>query len=214
MERENKKQAVAAVHRKQIMAAAEDLFSEKGFAQTTIADISQAAAYSRRTIYAYFESKEDILHHIIAKGLQSLKQNIENDLRQHTDFTETYFAICRSMRQYQIDCPHSAAQVTRANTEQLDLRHPAPIVRQIMSLGMEINDLLAAFIADGKAQCLVRQAVAPMQTVYVLWSSITSLLTLVQTKGPYLAAAFSMTEDAFLTYGLTQIINSILEVRI
>ena len=58
MGRENKKDAVAALHKEQIMKAAEKLFSEKGFIQTTIDDISKASEYSRRTIYAYYESKD------------------------------------------------------------------------------------------------------------------------------------------------------------
>ena len=60
MGRENKKAAVAALHRQQILSAAEKLFAEKGFEQTTIGEISEASAYSRRTIYAYYTSKEDI----------------------------------------------------------------------------------------------------------------------------------------------------------
>lgn len=43
MGRENKKEAVAALHREQIMKAAEKLFSEKGYEQTTIEDISKAS---------------------------------------------------------------------------------------------------------------------------------------------------------------------------
>lgn len=73
-----RKEAVAALHRARILTAAEKLFSEKGYAQTTIDDISKASEYSRRTLYAYYESKEDILHHIIEKGLRSLKKDIES----------------------------------------------------------------------------------------------------------------------------------------
>ena len=55
MSRENKKEAVAALHRRQIMISADRLFLEKGFVQTTIDDISKASEYSRRTIYPYYE---------------------------------------------------------------------------------------------------------------------------------------------------------------
>ena len=214
MGRENKKEAVAALHRERIMQTAEAMFLEKGFLQTTLEDISQKSEYSRRTIYAYFESKEDILHHIIAKGLCSLKQDIENDLQSSTDFAETYFAICRSMKRYQTQCPHSLENIMNAKTGDMDLTRPSPAVERIFSLGTEVNGLLADFIAKGREQGIVRQAVSPMQTVFILWSSITSLLTLVKTKGQYISKAFSVPEEDFLEYGFTQIINSILEVRI
>lgn len=214
MGRENKKEAVAALHREQIMQAAETMFSEKGFSQTTIEDISKASAYSRRTIYAYFESKEEILHHIIAKGLESLKRDIEAALQAKADFLEAYFAICSSMEKYQREYPHSLENVNGAKTADLDVAGASPLVQHILSLGTDINSLLAAFISKGKEQGIVRQAVEPMQTVFVLWSSLSSLFALVQTKGAYIAKAFSMSQEDFVEYGLKQIINSILEVRI
>lgn len=214
MGRENKKEAVAALHREQIINAAERIFSEKGFAQTTIADISNASEYSRRTIYAYYESKEDILHHIIAKGLLILKCDIESILLSNSDFLAHYFAICNAMKKYQIECPHSLKNVTGAKTNKLNLNNLSPVVTQILSLGTEINTLLAEFIQSGIEQGVVLQEIIPLQTVYILWSNITALLTLVQTKGAFIAKSFSMTEDAYLEYGLKQIINSILEVRI
>lgn len=214
MGRENKKEAVAALHREQIMAAAEQIFSEKGFAQSTIADISNASEYSRRTIYAYYESKEDILHHIIAKGLLTLKQDMECALRANNDFLEQYFAVCNAIRKYQIECPHSLENVTSAKTSKLDLENLSPTVAQIMSLGTEVNTLLAELLQSGKEQGVVRQEIIPMPTVYILWSNITSLLTLVHTKGAFIAKAFATTEEDYLMYGLKQIINSILEVRI
>ena len=214
MGRETKKVAVAALHREQIMCAAEKTFTERGFLQTTIEDISKASEYSRRTIYSYYESKEDILHHIIAKGLLTLKQDIETVLQEDTDFIAQYDAICDAIKKYQLECPHSLENVTQAKTSNFDLRQLSPALKQIFTLGAEINNSLATFIQKGKEQGIVRQDIIPMQTVYVLWASITALLTLIQTKGPYIAKAFSITQDEFLAYGKKQILNSILEVRI
>ena len=214
MGRENKKEAVAALHRERIMAAAEQIFSEKGFEQTTITDLSSASEYSRRTIYSYYESKEDILHHIIAKGLLILKQDIENALQSNRDFLVQYFAVCNAMNKYQIECPHSLKNVTSAKTDRLDFKNLSPAVAQIMSLGTEINTLLEGFVQSGKEQGIVRQEIIPMPTVYILWSNITSLLTLVQTKGTFIEKTLATTKENYLEYGLKQIINSILEVRI
>ena len=64
MGRENKKDVVAALHREQIMKAAEKLFSEKGYVQTTIDDISKASEYSRRTIYTFVLFSILVIYHI------------------------------------------------------------------------------------------------------------------------------------------------------
>ena len=55
--RERKKQRT----REAIAHAGHELFVERGYDATTLADIAEAAGVSTRTIFAYFPSKEDIL---------------------------------------------------------------------------------------------------------------------------------------------------------
>ncbi|MGN0666780.1 MAG: TetR/AcrR family transcriptional regulator [Huintestinicola sp.] len=214
MGRENKKEAVAAIHREQIMKAAGKLFSEKGYAQTTIEDISKKSDYSRRTIYAYYESKDDILHHIIEKGLEELKQDIDDAIHSDDDFIGTYRKICMAMSRYQREYPNSADSVNNAISENIDTEKISDCVKHILILGTEINTLLADLIKKGQESGVVRKDIIPALTVYVLWSSITSLLTLNQTKGKIISEQHSVSENDFLDYGFRQIINSILEVKI
>ena len=196
------------------MKAAETLFSEKGYVQTTIEDISKISEYSRRTIYTYFESKDDILHHIIEKGLVDLKADLENALNLNGDFVMQYKAVFNAMKKYHEECPHSVENVNNAKSRNFDYSTLSDTVKHILVLGTEINELLATFIEKGKVDGIVRQDIVPMMSVYVLWSNITSLLTLSQTKGRFISKQFSISEDEFLDYGFKQIINSILEVRV
>ena len=214
MSRKNRKEAVTVLHREQIMKAAEKLFLKKGYVQTTIEDISKASEYSRRTIYVYYESKDDILHHIIEKGLIELKQNIENAINHDENFITVYKAICLAMHKYQCEHYCSAIHINNTNVANFDFKNFSDTEKNILLLGTEINNILAAFIESGKEQGIVHKDVKPMLTVYILWSSISSFLTLAQTKGQFITKQFSISENEFLDYGFKQLINSILEVRI
>lgn len=84
----------------------------------------------------------------------------------------------------------------------------------IDAFGTEINEILETLIVRGQKSGEVRKEVVPVLTVYVLSTSIDSLLALAGTKGKFICAQNGMTEEEFLDYGFRQIINSILEVRI
>lgn len=214
MEKMSKKEAVTALHRARIMEASERLFSENGYAQTTIDDISKASEYSRRTIYTYYKSKEDILHHIIEKGLRSLKVDIENAANENAGFIEAYRAVCSAKIRYRKEYPHSLETVKRSGAAEIEQMAASDTVKSILCLGSEINGILEALIVRGQKSGEVRKDVVPVLTVYILSTSIDSLLTLAETKGKFICAQNGMTEEAFIDYGFRQIINSILEVRI
>ena len=71
--RERKKQQT----RETIATVALELFAERGYEQTTLAEIADAANVSKRTIFAYFDSKEDILFSEESGYLNELKRMLD-----------------------------------------------------------------------------------------------------------------------------------------
>jgi AcrR family transcriptional regulator len=63
--------------REAIAAAALRLFAERGYDGTTLAEIAEAAGISPRTIFAYYESKQDILFCDEAAYIEQLRHLLE-----------------------------------------------------------------------------------------------------------------------------------------
>ncbi len=59
-----------------ILETARYIFRKFGFAKTSIGDIAIAARKGRRTIYTYFESKEDIYKAVIEKEVDVLRTKL------------------------------------------------------------------------------------------------------------------------------------------
>jgi AcrR family transcriptional regulator len=71
--RERKKQQT----RDTIARVALQLFAERGYEQTTLAEIADAADVSTRTIFAYYQSKEDILFCDLPEVVEQLKHTLD-----------------------------------------------------------------------------------------------------------------------------------------
>ena len=83
--RERKKQQT----REKIAEVALRLFAERGYDHTTLAEIAEAADVSPRTIFAYYESKEDILF----CDEPALFEQLEQTLRQRPPGATTVDAL-------------------------------------------------------------------------------------------------------------------------
>ncbi|MGO9195711.1 MAG: TetR/AcrR family transcriptional regulator [Acidimicrobiales bacterium] len=66
-----------ASRRQDILAAAKEVFAEKGYHATTIADIARAAGLSYGSIYWYYESKETLFHELMSAEAAALRQHID-----------------------------------------------------------------------------------------------------------------------------------------
>ena len=62
--------------RDDILAAAKKVFSKKGFASTTIADVAKAAGLSYGSIYWYFDSKDALFHELMDGEERALRDAI------------------------------------------------------------------------------------------------------------------------------------------
>lgn len=73
----------AEQRRKQILECAKKLFASRGYYQTQISDIQQAAGVARGTIYQYFKNKDDIfetiLENLLVEWKAVLSKNPDSD---------------------------------------------------------------------------------------------------------------------------------------
>jgi AcrR family transcriptional regulator len=143
--------------RAEILQAAMGLFSSKGFHETTMEEIAQAAEVAKGTIYLYFASKEHLLlalkkdfmqgltdevTSIVAEGIESLERGKEIDYRDIID------DIFQTIVDY-----HCAR---REAVEVVVRQSPSPdLVRETLELEREYLSLITSAFKAGAAYGLV-----------------------------------------------------------
>ena len=205
MNQENKKDAVAALHRENIVRAAAALFAQKGFDASSIDDIARESGYSRRTIYIYGKSKENLLCLAIAQELRTLREGLRRT-QEISGFFAQYGAICAELLAFHRRCPLSTSVVRKSAVSD----NPLPAEQLILSLGTEINALLADFLAQGQREGLVRPDVFPALDAQLFTTALEAQFSLWDTRKDYLISVFSLDEKTFFARVREQLLRGLL----
>ena len=196
---------MAALHRENIVRAAAALFAQKGFDASSIDDIARESGYSRRTIYIYGKSKENLLCLAIAQELRTLRDSLRR-AQEISGFFAQYDAICAELLAFHRRCPLSTSVVRKSAVSD----NPLPAEQLILSLGTEINALLADFLAQGQREGLVRPDVFPALDAQLFTTALEAQFSLWDTRKDYLISVFSLDEKTFLARVREQLLRGLL----
>lgn len=204
-----KKERLALFNKQNIIAAAKDLFQEKGVKDTTVDDIAKKAEYSKSTLYVYFRSKEEIYNYIISEYMSLLKDSLFEAIHMTSSFRDGYFAICNTLRQsYEAHPSYFDSILSEISVEPKDLMNDA-ILAKTFETGEEINLMMKEWIEQGIAQKEVRSDIDPFNTTFVLWISICSIISTANNKESYLQKVKNTSLQDFLQYSFEMLLSSI-----
>ena len=172
---------------------------------SSIDDIARESGYSRRTIYIYGKSKENLLCLAIAQELRTLRDGLRRT-QEIPGFFAQYGAICAELLAFHRRCPLSTSVARKSAVSD----NPLPAEQLILSLGTEINALLADFLAQGQREGLVRPDVFPALDAQLFTTSLEAQFSLWDTRKDYLISVFSLDEKAFLARVREQLLRGLL----
>jgi AcrR family transcriptional regulator len=125
--------------REALRTEAHRLFAEKGFAKTTIDDITEAADVSRRTFFRYYDSKDDLLQTDVADLLPVMLAALRARPASEPPFT-AILAVLRTM--IGPDGPPALAQSLASPAE--GIRARLSLIRLLAEWEQGIADTLLA----------------------------------------------------------------------
>lgn len=88
----------------QIFNAAKSLFTKYGFKKVSMDEIANEAGVTKKTVYTYFSSKEELLKYCIKEELSNMKKIVENVESNQLDFIEKVHQAIFNLLKYKKDC--------------------------------------------------------------------------------------------------------------
>jgi len=84
----------------QILNSARELFRTYGFKKVSMDEIAKKAGVTKRTVYSYFSSKQDLLKFFINEELENMKKIVEEEENKYDDFFKGIHGAIYKLLQY------------------------------------------------------------------------------------------------------------------
>lgn len=166
--------------RREIAEAAETLFLERGFHETTINDIAQAVNMSPRSLFRYFPTKEDIM----LEKLDKVLEEMVDALRQLPLDQPVWVSLRRTLAAMTEHVTGKAAFAVAEPIKRIMLQTPDMLARYLVKLNgfqAELADVLRTraaergqpFAADDAApSALAGAAVSCLVVAQQMWLAL------------------------------------------
>jgi AcrR family transcriptional regulator len=161
--------------RKEIFAASVHLFLEKGFTETSMREIAEAAEVGKSTLYDYFKSKEEILVSYFESELVKITESAQTILLQDISVTEKLRNIMQMHLEYLVANKqiflHLSLEAQRLSADSQE---------KIQEKRHGYQDMLRALIEEG----IRREEFRPVNPLFAARSIFSLLSTAVYTSRP------------------------------
>lgn len=204
----SKRESNKAQNKASILDAAEKLFMEKGFENTSIDDVAKAAKLTKRTLYQYFLSKEDLFYGVALKGARLLTEAYESSfhdgdsalekIRQgnnaYLQFYRDYLGLFRILNYQPVNIQNCSVSPNFIEMQMLDanrMRH------------------LAILIEESRADGSINPSLDTRKAVFFAFFTAFSLLFTVSSTDKRIWGMLGLDENEFLRFCFDILTNAL-----
>src|ERR1051325_5688934 len=164
--------AAVADKREAILRAAIQVFARNGYFNAKVADVARVAGVADGTVYLYFKSKEEILHSIFDRGVETAIADARQQIATLTDPRE------KLRRVAPLHLSRLGADRDLAVVFQVELRGSTKFMEEFSAAGLaEYLDLLRATFEEGQRTGIFRRDLNAKVVAKVLFGALDEMAT-------------------------------------
>ena len=195
----SKREANKAQKKEAFLRAAEALFSQKGFENTSIEEVVKGAGLTKRTLYQYFQNKEDLYYAVALKGAKLLYETAMDAMRRGENTREklrlTNLAHLNFYQAHQ-----NLFRILNYTPPSKETSEASPHYKQVQMLDAQRMMVLGSLIADASDGSINPELDRKKAVLFGIFSAFGLLYTFAFTDKS-IWAALSLEEDDFLRFG-------------
>jgi AcrR family transcriptional regulator len=202
-----------SLREEEIISAAEKIFCLKSFDEASMDEIAKEAQFTKRTLYQYFESKEDLYRAVVLKGFSRMF----SFLSEMSDNEQTgYIRIqqsCSYLYQFYKDNP----QLFRVISSWGYIKNKFTIEDKNSNVLTQFKDNIlqpiVRMIEDGKADGSINAYIDSEKTALSLFFLMTGFLNQLSITSGTFADYFSLNIDSLSIYTVDLLLGTLRQGR-
>lgn len=207
-----RKEKEKEIRRNDIIDAAERVFFSKGYDNATMDDVAKEAEFSKRTVYVYFNSKEQIYFEIMIRGYRLLIGMLKDDLQKEKSCNaiEEIRQIALTLYRFSKDYSEYFKAIMEYENGELDFQKGIPDQSrdECYALGEEILGHLIGALEKGIKEDSIRSDLDVVKTALVLWACIIGVFSIAKRKANYIKNYHMTTPEELVSAAFQLIIRT------
>jgi AcrR family transcriptional regulator len=208
-----RKEKEKLIRRNDIINAAEIIFAAKGFEYATMDDIAKEAGFTKKTLYSYFNSKEELYYEIMLRGFKTLNSICDEALFKEFDKSECekIKTLGRTFIDFSYKYPGYFKAIMDYKNKEQDFKKDSKntIIEQCYEAGEHSLDILKECIVKGIETGEFSGKNNPVIVCITLWSYILGFVGLVNNKERYINIYCNKNGNEIIEDSFEIILNSI-----
>ena len=195
--REKEKQ----IREEYIINAAEKIFTVMGYNGASMEEIAKEAQFTRKTVYQYFEDKEDLYFAVISRGFQQLLYYFKEDIKNGITGFEKLQCLTSAYYRFYQDFPSTLNlmnYVGYIKSKKEDTPKHEDFNKIIGLLPQEVANV----IDEGKVDGSIRTDLDTMSLTYSAEFIITGFFHILSVSGKTFTNHFSLNQEDFINFNM------------
>lgn len=196
-----------------ILRAAEDIFAEKGFENSTMEDIAKAAEFTKKTVYSYFNSKEELYYEIMLEGFKALNAMLDEAINENESLKETekIKKLGQTFIEFSRVCPAYFRAISDYQNREFDFcdNTDNELIKECYVAGQYSFELLNKCLADGIDRGEISDKVDVTTVSLILWANVLGIITLINKKQKYIREYYHIEIEQLIENGFEMLFSTI-----
>lgn len=197
----SRKEKEKLAREKDIINAAEKVFTLIGYNEASMESIAKEAQFTRKTLYQYFTDKEDLLFTVIIRGFERLLCTLKNAVINGNNGYEKLKHLTNTYFQFYKDSPNTLNLMNYIGYIKPTAENSAKRI-EFNKVSEQLVQEIAKVIDEGKADGSIRADFDTMKLTHSAEFLITGFFHMFSISGKTFTDHFSINEDDFINFSM------------